>query len=108
MKKIFTTLLTTCFLLSCNKVIDEVEVPPFSAYPNPFIDQLGFNFDTNRFPNSPVFIRISDDKGNELITLETITSSPLFFDLSNYKKGIYFIETEISGEVFNGTILKAK
>ena len=107
MKRCFS-LFISLWLLSCNKVIQEVELPPFTAYPNPFIDQVGFYFDPNRFQNAPVFFRISDGKKNNLLTTETTTNGPLILNLSDYEEGIYYVEMEIAGQTFNSTILKAK
>ncbi|MEO1259620.1 MAG: T9SS type A sorting domain-containing protein [Bacteroidota bacterium] len=108
MKKTMLTLLIACCFLSCNEVIDEVEVPPYTTFPNPFVDQLGIYFDTNRYPNSAVSISILDGSEDELIMLETVTSSPLTLDVSKYDEGMYFIEVAIDGTTFNSTVLKAK
>ena len=109
MRNTTLTLLAICFLLSCNKDTTELEVPPFSAFPNPFVDQLAIYFDTNRFPNSNTVIYVLDGKGNVVISFDFNTAANFaIFQMSNYDKGIYYVEMELEGKMYNLPILKAE
>ncbi len=109
MRKILCMLLATCWLLSCNKVIEEVELPPFIVYPNPFTDAFSVHFDTNRYPNSFMTVYVLDGNGDVLISLDHGTAAgDISLSMTNYQEGIYYLEMELEGKTFNEPILKAK
>ncbi len=109
MYKIICFLLATCWLFSCNKAIDEMELPPFSVIPNPFSDTLNVYFDTNRVPDSHPTIRILDGKDNVIISLDYSTSiGMLSIQMLDYEKGIYYLEMDLDGTTFTEPILKVE
>lgn len=108
MQKTFFLLLATCWLFSCNKVIEEVELPPFSVSPNPFTNFVNIYFDGQRYPNSAAVIRVLDGKEKPLVSMETLTTNALAVDLSSYDAGIYYLEMEVEGQSFTLPILKTE
>lgn len=99
------------FLLnaSCNKVIEEVPLPPFDVFPNPcknvcsvVLNNLVF------FPGEPVTIRLL--KGNETLAESTIelASPPFSFQMNMQDRaaGIYHVELTSRGQTYITPVLK--
>lgn len=91
---------------ACNKVIEEVESPPFSAFPNPCTDLLLVAFDDGFFLGNPVRVRLLDgDK--VLLDVEALTTvSPLAIDMESRTPGVYHVEVRGNGKTFTQPILK--
>lgn len=108
MKYLFCCLVLCCGLFTqCNKVIDEVPQPPFTAFPNPFIDVFSLTFGPNVPASAEVVIRITDSKDAELFMLGNVApNAPLSFNLDGEEKGMYFVQVTIDNELFVAPILK--
>lgn len=102
----FTRVLTIAALLfsiSCNKVIDQVEAPPFTVYPNPFSDVFFLQLHVA----GPANVRILDGTKNPVHSVENLLSGqPAAFNMAEVDPGVYHIEVTLEGETFIEPILK--
>ncbi len=99
------------FLLnaSCNKVIEEVPLPPFDVFPNPCKNQCSVILNNLVFfPGEPVTIRLL--QGNETLAENTVEFGlPPFifqFNMQDRAAGIYHVELTSRGQTFITPVLK--
>jgi hypothetical protein len=94
-------------LAACNKEIESVALPPFSVFPNPFVDVFTIYFDPSVSSFSTV--RIYDGTEEEIVKFdEIIQGAGTSVDMSSKPKGIYYVELTTEGEIYVQTILKAE
>lgn len=110
MKYLFFFLVLTCGVFTqCNKVIEEVPQPPFSAFPNPFVDVFSVSFGPNVPATAELSIRLTDSKDTEYARLENVNpNSPLSFNLEGEEKGVYYIQVTVDDQLFTEPILKVE
>lgn len=95
--------------LSCNQIVEEVQTPPYTVYPNPFVNGFSLYIDVGILPAATdLNIKVTDGSAtlHNLSTAATIGN--LFFPMSNFDDGTYYIDVEIDGQIYSSTILKAK
>lgn len=95
------------FLLnaSCNKIIDEVPLPPFDVFPNPCKNQFSIAFNPVFFAGESVEIRLL--YGNETL-VETTLPAPgnINIDMRDREAGVYHVEVIGRGQTFISSVLK--
>lgn len=110
MKKTICALFVACFLFcSCNNDTTEIESPPFSVYPNPFVDVIGLRI--NPFSGTETITSLKVLDGTDKVLYESDSVMPgdnLQLDMSTQKKGTYYIEMATNSNTYNMAILKAQ
>ncbi len=109
MRNITFSLFLALSLFSCEKVVEQVPVPPFVVAPNPFTQSIILYFDPAVHSAARVDIRIYDGRRKavfELLNLDPELSYAI--NLADQPKGTYFVEASIEGEVFIQKALKAE
>jgi len=99
--------LAVLFLLgvSCNKVIEEVPLPPFEVFPNPCKDRVFIIINNISFAGDSVSIRLLD--GNQTLFENTVFASGSFnLDMSDKAAGVYQVEVTGKGQTFTAPVLK--
>ncbi len=95
------------FLLnaSCNKVIEEVPLPPFDVFPNPCKDQVFIITNNIFFAGDSVAIRLL--YGNETLFENTVLAPGSFnLDMRDRAAGVYHVEVTGKGQTFVAPVLK--
>lgn len=72
-------------------------------YPNPTEDLLFLDIDGK--VQTPINIQIFDVLGNQIMLLENDVASDYTIDVSNYPKGLYFVQISIDNQIFNKKIV---
>ncbi|MCB0635154.1 MAG: T9SS type A sorting domain-containing protein [Lewinella sp.] len=109
MSKLLGLALPALLWLSCNKVVDEVPLPPFATYPNPFTDVFLIHLDHAIPAAADVDVRVLDGTDQPLVSLEDVDpNGVLTILLDQAEAGIYYVEVSIDGERFIEPILKAR
>ncbi len=75
----------------------------FTIYPNPATDKLTINLNRSIINSSTVMIT---DILGKILARETIYSSAIEIDISQFSDGMYFIKMEINGEEFIARFIK--
>jgi hypothetical protein len=93
----------------CNKVVTEVPLPPFSAFPNPFVQDFLLQLNPLIPASADVDIRVLTSDNHALVQLDNVVPGGVFsFRLAEEEAGIFYVEVTIDGEVFVEPILKAR
>lgn len=90
---------------SCNKVIEEVPLPPFDVFPNPCKNQFSVAINPVFFADESVTVKILD--GKEILTETTMTAlGILTVNMSDRAAGVYHVEVTGKGQTFIAPVLK--
>ena len=109
MRKILSILLAICWLVSCNKVVDEVELPPFSTYPNPFSDVLNIYVSDQVGTQTFLSLKVLDGSDKEIVVLgDVIPGGSYQINMAEYEKGVYYVQLYVSGSWITTPVLKAQ
>lgn len=111
MKKIPVGVLTILLLgtLACNKEVESVPLPPFTVFPNPFIEDFAVHLDNVLPSQSQMQLRILDGKEQVIAVWEDpVPGSSIHVSMVDREKAIYYAELTVGNEVFLQPILKAK
>lgn len=107
MKKLLTSLLMVAFLFSCNKEVDSVELPPFSVYPNPFVETFSV-FVAPQIQGTAT-VKILSGADEVIVEQQNLTAGSNFtVNMADREKGIYYVELTSGGATFTHPILKAE
>ena len=79
----------------------------FNVYPNPANDMLNIEFDS-QFEKENATISVSNLLGKEVISINNITSNKTSIDVSTLVNGIYFVNTNVKGNVTTEKIVILK
>ena len=103
-----TALLLLAGLTACNKDKIELVPPPYSVYPNPFID--AFSIYTQNLPagQSTVFRLYTGENGSPREIGPVAHGSAIIVSTDELEPGVYHLEAEIAGKQYSLPILKAE
>lgn len=79
----------------------------FNVYPNPANNMLNIEFDS-QFEKENATISVSNLLGKEVISIDNITSNKTSIDVSALVNGIYFVNTNVKGNVTTEKIVILK
>lgn len=110
MKPLFSLLLLLAFAgLACNKEVVSIPVPPFTVFPNPFVEDFTVHLENIPSTNEAVTIRILDGKNKPIAVWEDpVPGSFLRVNMTGYKKALYYAELSVGSESFVLPIIKAE
>lgn len=95
--------------LACNKEVDQISVPPFTVFPNPFIEDFTVHLENIPPTNEPISIRILDGKNQPIAVWEDPVPGSFFrVNMNGYKKALYYAELSVGSELFVLPVIKAK
>jgi hypothetical protein len=92
-----------CIITSQETVVNDLL---FTAFPNPFEDQINFVFENSNFEKGQ--LRIFDALGKEIFSLTLRANENLVWNTEELPSGIYFYELEIGESLTAGKILKVE
>jgi hypothetical protein len=94
----YTTGISKSFMNQGPTSISENNNTFFNVYPNPANNILNIEFDS-QFEKENAKISISNMLGKEVIAINNITSNKTSIDVSSLVNGIYFVNTNVEGNV---------
>ncbi|MFM9949023.1 MAG: T9SS type A sorting domain-containing protein [Saprospiraceae bacterium] len=90
---------------SCNKVIEEVPLPPFDVFPNPCKDHFFIAINPVFFAGETITVKLLD--GKEILIENTLSASDgINVNMSGREAGIYHVEVTGKGQTFIAPVLK--
>lgn len=94
----YTTDISKSFMNQGPTSISENNNTFLNVYPNPANNMLNIEFDS-QFEKENATISISNMLGKEVIAINNITSNKTSIDVSSLVNGIYFVNTNVEGNV---------
>ncbi|PHN05795.1 hypothetical protein [Flavilitoribacter nigricans] len=94
---------------ACNKEIESVPVPPFTVFPNPFLEDFAVHLE-NSFPaGTATEFRILDGKDQPIMVWEDpAPGTSIRVDMTGRAKALYYAELRVGNSVFIQPIVKAQ
>mgnify|MGYP002399759437 CR=1 FL=1 len=93
-------------MISCNKVIEEVPLPPFEIFPNPCVNVFFVRLDANFFGSNPARIRLLDGKKVLLEQPVLFPNETIVLSLDGHDAGVYHVEVSANGLIFTEPVIK--